>query len=120
MSDTVFLFSYGTLQYPEVQKASFGRLLQGVDDAMIGFRKEMVEITDRDVLAKSGERFHPIVMPSEDSEDEVSGKLFQITADELAAADEYEVADYTRIEVTLKSGTKAWVYLKPDEPTEAR
>jgi gamma-glutamylcyclotransferase (GGCT)/AIG2-like uncharacterized protein YtfP len=108
----VRLFSYGTLQYPEVQKASFGRLLQGSDDSMPGFRREMVEITDPDVLAKSGERFHPIVMPSDDPAAAVPGKVFAITPEELAAADAYEVSDYKRIEVTLASGLSAWVYVK--------
>jgi hypothetical protein len=112
MDKTVFLFSYGTLQYPEVQKSSFGRLLDSADDTMPGFRKEMVEITDPDVLAKSGERFHPIVMPSENPADEVAGKVFRITPAELAAADAYEVSDYKRIEVALKSGILAWVYVK--------
>ena len=112
MDDTIFLFSYGTLQYPDVQKSSFGRLLDGADDAMPGFHKEMVEITDPDVLAKSGERFHPIVMPSGNPADEVTGKVFRITPAELAAADAYEVSDYKRIEVPLKSGILAWVYVK--------
>ncbi|MDP9838087.1 hypothetical protein J2T09_002847 [Neorhizobium huautlense] len=112
MDETVFLFSYGTLQYPDVQKSSFGRLLDGTDDAMPGFTKEMVEITDPDVLAKSGERFHPIVMSSGDPADEVAGKVFRITPAELAAADAYEVSDYKRIEVPLKSGILAWVYVK--------
>lgn len=112
MDETVFLFSYGTLQYPDVQKSSFGRLLDGTDDAMPGFTKEMVEITDPDVLAKSGERFHPIVMPSGDPADEVPGKVFRITPAELAAADAYEVSDYKRIEVPLRSGILAWVYVK--------
>lgn len=112
MDETVFLFSYGTLQYPDVQKSSFGRLLDGTDDAMRGFAKEMVEITDPDVLAKSGERFHPIVMPSGNPADEVPGKVFRITPAELAAADAYEVSDYKRIEVPLKSGILAWVYVK--------
>ena len=35
---------------------------------------------------------------------------FEVTAEELAAADRYEVAEYTRVEATLKSGVKAWVY----------
>ena len=109
---TIYLFSYGTLQLDSVQMASFGRLLHGSDDSMPGFRKEMVEITDPDVLRKSGERYHPIVLPSPDLNDEVAGKVFQITAAELAAADAYEVSDYKRIEVALKSGISAWVYVK--------
>jgi hypothetical protein len=109
---SINLFSYGTLQYPEVQMASFGRLLDGSADRMRGYRKEMVEITDPEVIEKSGERFHPVVVPSSNPDDEISGKVFQITPDELAAADAYEVADYKRIAVVLKSGITAWVYVK--------
>jgi hypothetical protein len=105
------LFSYGTLQQEEVQHASFGRKLAGVHDALPGWRQELVEITDPDVLAKSGERFHPIVLPG-DTADQVEGTAFEITSAELAAADRYEVADYKRIAVTLLSGRDAWVYVK--------
>lgn len=107
----VLLFSYGTLQLENVQLESFGRLLEGEGDAMPGYRQTMVEITDPDVLRKSGQRFHPIVTATGSPEDEVSGKVFRITAAELAAADRYEVADYKRVRVTLKSGQEAWVYV---------
>lgn len=40
------------------------------------------------------------------------GKVFAISAEELAAADRYEVADYTRISVVLASGKEAFVYVK--------
>lgn len=106
------LFSYGTLQLERVQMESFGRLLDGEEDAMPGYRQTMVEITDPDVLRKSGERFHPIVAPSGDPTDEVTGKVFKVTAAELAAADRYEVADYKRVAVRLKSGKEAWVYIQ--------
>ena len=110
-TDRILLFSYGTLQLEGVQLSSFGRKLTGQNDAMPGFKKAMVEITDPDVLAKSGERFHPIVSPSDDPNDSVDGMVFEITADELAAADRYEVSDYKRVEVTLRSELKAWVYI---------
>ena len=106
------LFSYGTLQLPEVQRAQFGRLLEGAADALIGFRCEMVEITDPDVLAKSGKRFHPIVTRSDNPADRVDGAAYIVTANELAAADAYEVDDYARVDVELASGLKAWVYIK--------
>jgi hypothetical protein len=32
------LFSYGTLRLEGVQRASFGRRLAGVEDAMLGYR----------------------------------------------------------------------------------
>jgi gamma-glutamylcyclotransferase (GGCT)/AIG2-like uncharacterized protein YtfP len=105
------LFSYGTLQQEEVQRASFGRKLAGVRDALPGWRQELVEITDPEVLAKSGERFHPIVLPG-GAADRVEGTAFEITPAELAAADRYEVADYKRVAVTLLSGRNAWVYVK--------
>jgi gamma-glutamylcyclotransferase (GGCT)/AIG2-like uncharacterized protein YtfP len=108
---TELLFSYGTLQQDEVQKASFGRKLHGQADALPGWRQEMVEITDPDVLAKSGKRFHPIVLPGTEN-DRVAGTAFEITGEELAAADRYEVSDYKRIAVTLASGKSAWVYVK--------
>ncbi len=106
------LFSYGTLQQEDVQRATFGRLLHGKPDALAGFKQEMVEITDPDVLAKSGKRFHPIVMRSSDDADRVPGMVFAITPRELTAADAYEVDDYERVSVVLMSGTQAWVYVK--------
>jgi gamma-glutamylcyclotransferase (GGCT)/AIG2-like uncharacterized protein YtfP len=105
------LFSYGTLQQEDVQMASFGRRLSGRPDALMGWRQEMVEITDPDVLAKSGKALHPIVIPGR-TDDCVAGTVFEITAEELAAADRYEVADYRRIEAKLKSGAAAWVYVR--------
>lgn len=112
MPGTVHLFSYGTLQQENVQLSSFGRLLKGEDDAMPGYKKSMLEITGPEVVATSGERFHPIVEASADPADSVAGKVFEITEAELAAADKYEVADYKRVEVVLGSGLTAWVYIK--------
>lgn len=108
----LLLFSYGTLQLESVQRSSFGRRLDGEPDAMTGYAQTIVEITDPDVLAASGERVHPIISPSGDPSDEVAGTVFRISADELAAADRYEVADYVRVQVRLKSGREAWVYVK--------
>jgi gamma-glutamylcyclotransferase (GGCT)/AIG2-like uncharacterized protein YtfP len=106
------LFSYGTLQQDEVQRATFGRLLEGARDALVGFRLEMLEITDADVIAKSGRRFHPVVVRSGDDGDRVEGSVFVITPAELGAADAYEVNDYERVEAELASGSRAWVYVK--------
>ena len=109
--ESELLFSYGTLQQEGVQLAQFGRLLAGRADALIGWRQEMVQITDPDVLAKSGKALHPIVIPGR-KDDSVPGMVFEITAEELAAADRYEVADYRRIAAPLKYGLTAWVYVK--------
>ncbi len=109
---SVHLFSYGTLRQAQVQMASFGRLPEGWEDALPGYRLGRLEITDPDVLAKSQARFHPIAEPSPDLDDEVAGTVFQITPAELAAADAYEVADYRRVRLRLKSGLNAWVYVR--------
>jgi hypothetical protein len=108
-----YLFSYGTLQDEAVQLASFGRRLVGAPDALPGYRQTLVEITDPDVLAASGARFHPIIEPSfDDPADQVAGTVFQVTPAELTAADAYEVSDYTRVSVRLMSGLEAWVYVR--------
>lgn len=39
---TVRLFSYGTLQQENVQRATFGRLLDGTPDALMGYVSAMV------------------------------------------------------------------------------
>ena len=109
---TIYLFSYGTLQDKAVQLANFGRELSGSADAMLGYEQSWVEITDPEVLATSGKTHHPIVAPSTDQGASVEGRVFQITEQELAAADAYEVSDYTRVCVTLASSLTAWVYVQ--------
>ncbi len=111
-SAEISLFSYGTLQQDAVQIETFGRLLVGEPDSLCGYNRGMIRITDPEVLATSGEQHHPIVEPSADPAAEVSGMVFQITAAELDSADAYETSDYERIEVRLKSGRNAWVYVK--------
>ncbi|HEK0906767.1 gamma-glutamylcyclotransferase family protein [Pseudomonas parafulva] len=108
----ILLFSYGTLQDKAVQLANFGRELVGLPDQMTGYTTAYVEITDPEVIAASGKTHHPIVSPSANAEDSVPGMVFKITAQELAAADAYEVSDYKRVAVGLVSGLTAWVYVK--------
>ena len=108
----IWLFSYGTLRQKNVQLATFGRELEGRQDALVGFARSMIAITDPEVVATSGETYHPIVARTGDPADEVDGMVFRITAAELAAADSYEVSDYRRIAVTLKSGSEAFVYVR--------
>ena len=106
-----YLFSYGTLQKRDVQMATFGETVDGEPDAIVGFKRTMVEITDPDVLALSGERFHPIVTRTDDPDDQVEGTVFKLTESQLGRADAYEVDDYRRVAVTLASGKTAWLYV---------
>lgn len=110
-TETESLFSYGTLQLPAVQQANFGRLLRGRADALPGWRKDWVEVTDAQVLAQSGQRFHPIVRRTGAAADRVEGMVFAVTPAELAQADAYEVEDYARALLPMASGARAWVYV---------
>ena len=111
MSNTVLLFSYGTLQYEQVQLDTFGRLLEGEDDEILGFRLERVEITDEKVLKSSGQQFHPIAFPTDDNSQTVIGKVLHITQAELEESDKYEVDDYLRVTANTKSGKQVQVYI---------
>ncbi|SPM37268.1 Uncharacterized conserved protein YtfP, gamma-glutamylcyclotransferase (GGCT)/AIG2-like family [Mycobacterium rhizamassiliense] len=108
---TELLFSYGTLRQPEVQRATFGREVPGRDDAIVGYDLDHVTISDPHVIATSGSDRHPILRPTDRPGAHVDGMVFAISAIELAAADEYEVDDYRRIAVPLRSGPTAWVYV---------
>lgn len=110
MPHTELLFSYGTLRQPEVQRATFGRQLEGRPDAIVGYDLAYVTITDPHVIATSGSDRHPIITPGTPSA-AVEGTVFCISEAELAAADAYEVDDYVRIAVPLRSGQTAWVYV---------
>ena len=107
----VWLFSYGSLQQEEVQRATFGRLLEGRADTLPGYVTSMFEIKDAEIVKTSGKSHHFMARPSGNPADEVPGVVFRITATELAAADTYEVSDYKRIAVMLKSGLEAFVYV---------
>ena len=41
---------------------------------------------------------------------QVSGTVFELSSEEIAAADDYEVADYQRVRARLKSGRSCWIY----------
>ncbi len=109
--NTEKLFSYGTLQYESVQLANFGRKLTGHKDQLPGFELSMVAISDPEVIAISGEAFHPIITYTGKATNCVDGMVFDVSAEELKRADSYEVSDYKRIKVKLSSGVSAWVYV---------
>jgi hypothetical protein len=108
----VLLFSYGTLQDKAVQLTNFGRELTGFADSLPGYSTSLIAIRDAAVVAASGKTHHTIADPSANFIDEVKGMVYQITPQELAAADRYEVSEYTRVMVALKSGKRAWAYVR--------
>lgn len=104
------VFSYGTLRQSNVQQALYGREVPTIPDALPGFRLAWLTITDPEVIATSGSDRHPILERG-DVTDSVDGAYLELTDDELAATDRYEVDDYARAAVVLASGLDAWAYL---------
>jgi gamma-glutamyl AIG2-like cyclotransferase len=104
------LFSYGTLQQEAVQMSTFGRLLQGLPDELVGFEQSLLRIEDAQFVATSGKTCHSIVKFNGRNDSRVSGTVFEISDSELADADRYEPAGYKRISAMLASGKQAWVY----------
>ncbi|WP_051531274.1 gamma-glutamylcyclotransferase family protein [Sphingomonas sp. URHD0057] len=111
VSEEVALFSYGTLQLPAVQRATYGRLLEGQADALPGYRLQPLEISDLEVVRLSGKAVHSIAVATDDVADRVAGMVFRLSQAELDATDAYEVDAYGRVETRLESGRTAWVYV---------
>jgi gamma-glutamylcyclotransferase (GGCT)/AIG2-like uncharacterized protein YtfP len=115
------LFSYGTLQLDAVQIATFGRLLTGTRDALPQFVETLVKIDDEATVSLSGKTHHAMATFSGRDTDAIAGTVFAVTPEELLSADKYEVAEYKRVAVVLRSGTRAWVYVDAQyDPKEAR
>lgn len=106
------LFAYGTLQAEAVQLATFGRRLEGTEDALVGYRLEIIRIDDQDFVAASGTADHRNLEFTGDPEDSVAGTVFKVSQSELEQSDDYEPEGYKRTLVQLHSGLKAWVYLQ--------
>ncbi|MDQ2877686.1 MAG: gamma-glutamylcyclotransferase [Pseudomonadota bacterium] len=114
MPDGQWLFSYGTLRDPIVQRALFGRAVEESDDTLVGFVLDTVIITDPATIATSGSDRHPILRRGSGSH-EVRGAVLLLTDAELAAVDRYEAQDYARISTLLASGRRAYVYVHRSE-----
>jgi gamma-glutamylcyclotransferase (GGCT)/AIG2-like uncharacterized protein YtfP len=108
------LFSYGTLRQESVQLATFGRRLQGSPDSIVGFELEVFRVDDPEFVAKSGKADHAIVRFTGSDSDRVNGMVLDVTDEELTKSDSYEPSGYARVEATLASGGRAWVYAATD------
>ncbi|MGW8500772.1 GDSL-type esterase/lipase family protein [Streptomyces sp. CLCI03] len=117
-SRTHTLFSFGTLRDDRVQTALFGRAVPTSPAALAGYTTRPLKITDPAVIAASGLDVHLILERRLGAS--VEGAVLHLTDQELAAADAYEVDDYTRRRVVLSSGATTWAYLdaKPLRPAE--
>jgi hypothetical protein len=105
------LFSYGTLQRPDVQLDTFGRLVETEDDVLSGFTVDYAEIDDPRSADPPCPSVQPVVRPTGNALDKITGRVLHLTEDELDAADEYQLELYLRSQVRLASGRSAWVYV---------
>ena len=105
------LFTYGTLQLEAVQMATFGRLLTGTCDALVGFEIAPLVIEDPAVIAVSGKAQHTIAQYTGRTSDTIPGMVYAVSLAEIESADTYEVAPCLRVSVVLQSGQRAWVYV---------
>jgi gamma-glutamylcyclotransferase (GGCT)/AIG2-like uncharacterized protein YtfP len=106
------LFSYGTLQQPNVQESTLGRRLVGQRDELLMFEPSVVDIEDSLLVATSGQTHHANVTFNGNEQSRVTGMVFEVTEAELASVDAYEIAfSYKRVTAMLASGRQAWVYI---------
>lgn len=99
------LFTYGTLQHPEVQEDLFGRTLKGTPETLLGYRVKEIQIEE-----EFGMIDYPIIVKTENPEDTIQGIVYDVTTNDLRQADLYEGKHYKRVEVVLQSNQKAWAY----------
>jgi len=116
VADTALLFTYGTLRLPDVQRALYGHVVEGRPDTLPGHVRETITLTDHAATGFTGATDYPILRRTGDPADKIDGIVYALTPDELRAADAYETNAYARVEVTLASGSRAFVYVRPEPP----
>jgi gamma-glutamylcyclotransferase (GGCT)/AIG2-like uncharacterized protein YtfP len=100
------IFTYGTLQDPQIQIQLTGHTLDGTPDTLQGYKMAKL---------KGIHATYNILQPQ--SRATVDGVVYDVTADELKKIDDYEGDAYMRVSATLVSDTRAWVYR--DNPNSA-
>jgi gamma-glutamyl AIG2-like cyclotransferase len=109
-----WLFSYGTLREAAVQRAVFGREVEGEADALAGYVMNVIAIPGAGGPGnEAGE--YLILRRAHGPSSPIRGVALRVTADELGKADGYETSDYARATVTLLSGRQAFVYVAADD-----
>lgn len=106
------IFAYGTLQEKDIQLATFGRIVDSQNDALVGFEKTQVRIEDPTMAVELGRTHHANVEFVGNASSRVNGMALDVTDADLASVDAYEAPfSYKRVPATLASGKEAWVYV---------
>ncbi|WP_431242595.1 gamma-glutamylcyclotransferase family protein [Flavobacterium sp. P21] len=101
------LFSYGTLRSKQIQMQVFNKVLTGTADQLLGYKLKSLQIEEEFGMAD-----YVVAVASENASEIIHGVVYNVTATDLAKVDLFESNAYRRIQVTLKSGTVAWVYME--------
>ena len=101
------IFSYGTLQSKEIQIQVFNKLLTGTLDQLKGYKLKDLKIEEEFGMAD-----YFVAIPSENPSDEINGIVFTVSSEDLTKADQFESNAYKRVQITLKSGIVAWIYME--------
>ena len=99
-----YLFVYGTLLDEKIRRAVLGRPAPLTPGKLQGFSMSSLTI---DGTA------YPVLVEDPSSNETIEGGYFEITDQELEKTDAYETSVYSRKQVLLKDGVKAWVYYTP-------
>ncbi len=80
------LFSYGTLQTKTVQLSTFGRVLAGTPDMLVGYRIKQITVRDAVFAAKNGVIQRDVEFTG-NAPDVVEGFVLSLSRHELEKAD---------------------------------
>jgi gamma-glutamylcyclotransferase (GGCT)/AIG2-like uncharacterized protein YtfP len=99
------LFAYGNLREEDIQETVFGRLLTGIPETLMGYAVKQIKIEE-----EYGIESYPIIEATQNTQDTISGMVYDVSVEELQLADRYEGKHYKRIQVQLKSNQAAWAF----------
>lgn len=105
----IAVFSYGTLQNPEVQMELYQRVLEGQSERLSGYVLESINLPDSSFNYIT----YPIAKPTGNPQDIIEGFVFYLSEHELKITDTYESEAYARVQIKLDSGIEAIVYQTP-------
>ena len=105
----IAVFSYGTLQNPEVQMELYQRVLEGQPDRLSGYILESINLPDSSFNYIT----YPIAKPNGNPQDSVEGVVFYLSEHELKITDAYESEAYEQFKIKLDSGIEAIMYQTP-------
>ncbi|MEP6805003.1 MAG: gamma-glutamylcyclotransferase, partial [Flavobacterium sp.] len=91
----------------EIQRQIFNKILIGTPDQLLGHKLKSLQIEEEFGMAD-----YVVAVPTADLSDPIHGVAFDISNSDLAKVDIFESNAYKRVQVTLKSGTVAWVYIE--------